>query len=97
MKFIKPNKCWQLVNSPFIVTAGDKIYRFQEGQDKVNECNHKEADTRIVLLAYQKTSDVVAVAKDTDVMIWFYLCGNMFITTSNTVGSSNMMPKNMPI
>ena len=35
VKFIKSNKGWQLINSPFIVTAGDKIYGFQEGQDKV--------------------------------------------------------------
>ena len=47
VKFIKSNKGWQLINSPFIVTAGNKIYRFQEGQEKVNEYNHEEADTRI--------------------------------------------------
>ena len=35
VKFTKSNKGRQLTNSPFIVTAGDKIYRFQEGQDKV--------------------------------------------------------------
>ena len=51
MKFIKSNKGQKLINSPFIVPAGDKIYRFQESQEKVNECNHEEADTRIILLA----------------------------------------------
>ena len=69
VKFIKCNKRQQLINSPFIVTAGDNIYRFQEGQDKVNECNHEEADTRMILLAYQETNDVVVVAKDTDVLV----------------------------
>ena len=35
VKFVKSNKGWQLINSPFIATAGDKIYGFQEGQGKV--------------------------------------------------------------
>ena len=56
VKFIKSNKGRQLINSPFVVTVGSKIYRFQEGQEKVNECNHEEADTRIIL-------------KDTDVLV----------------------------
>ena len=49
-KFIKSKKGPQLINSSFIVTVGDKIYKFQEGQDKVNKCSHEEADTRIILL-----------------------------------------------
>ena len=49
MKLIKPNKGRQLINSPFTVTVGDKFYEFQEDQDKVNKCNHEEADTRIIL------------------------------------------------
>ena len=69
VNFIKSNKGRQLNNSPFIVTAGDKIQRFQECQDKVNECNH--------------------------VIPWVYLCGHMLVKISNTLGSSNMMPKNM--
>ena len=44
VKFIKCNKGRQLINSPFIVAAGNKIYRFQKGQLKVNECNHEESD-----------------------------------------------------
>ena len=54
MKFIKSNKDRQLINSPFIVTAGEKFYEFQEGQDKVNKCNHEEADTRIILLPIKR-------------------------------------------
>ena len=97
MEFIKSYKGRQLINSLCIVTAGDKIYRFQEGQDKVNECNHEEADTVIILLAYQETNDFVVVAKDTNVLVCFDLCVNILITISNTVGSSNMMPKNVLI
>ena len=47
MKFIKCNKGQKLINSPLIVTAGDKIYKFQESQDTVNEWNHEKADTKI--------------------------------------------------
>ena len=75
VKFIKSNKLRQLINSPFIVTAENKIYRFEEGQEKINECNHEEADTRIILLASQGTNDVVVVAKNTDVLVllvWAY-------------------------
>ena len=75
VNFIKFNKGRQLNNSPFIVTAGDKIQRFQECQDKVNECNHEDPDTRIILLAYQEISDVVVFAKDTDplgLLMWAY-------------------------
>ena len=75
VKFIKSNKGWQLINSLFIVTAGDKIYKFQEDQDKVNECNYEEVDTRIVLLASQEVNDVTVVAKDADVvvlLVWTY-------------------------
>ena len=97
VKFIKSSKGRQLTNSPFIVTVRGKIYGFQDGQDKVNQCNHEEADTRIILLAFQEINDVVVVAEDSDVLVCFYLCGNMLITISNTVGSSNMMPKNMLI
>ena len=45
VKFLKSNKGRELINSPYIVTAGDKIYRFQVGQGKVNERNHDEADS----------------------------------------------------
>ena len=97
VKFIKSNKGLQLINLSFVATVGDKIYGFQNGQEKVNKCNHQEADARIILLASQETNGVVAVAKDPDVLLWFYLCGNMLINISNTVYSSNVMPKIMRI
>ena len=48
IQFIKSNKSRQLINLSFLVTVGDRIYSFQEGQDKTDECNHKEADTTII-------------------------------------------------
>ena len=53
-KFLKSNKGRQLINSSFIIIVGDKIYEFQEGQDKVNKCNHEEADTRIIILPIKR-------------------------------------------
>ena len=35
----------------------------------VTECNREEVHTRIILLAYQETSDVAVVSKDTDVFV----------------------------
>ena len=76
MKFIKSKKGRQLIDSPFIVTSGDKIDRFQGGQDKVNEFNHEEADTRIILLAYQETNDLLVLAKNTNVLVLFNPLGD---------------------
>ena len=90
VNFIKSNKGWQLTNSPVIVTAGDKIYIFQGGHDKVKECNHEKTDI-FVLLASQEIKDVVVMAKDTDVLV--YLFGHKLIRISNTIGSSKNIPK----
>ena len=54
VKFIKSHKGSQLINSPFIVTVGNKTYKFEEGQDKVNKCNYGEADIRILLLLIKR-------------------------------------------
>ena len=69
IQFIKSNKSRQLINLSFLVTVGDRIYRFQEGQDKTDECNHEEADTTIILLAHQVSNDVAVIAKDTDDLV----------------------------
>ena len=76
MKFIKSKKGRQLIDSPFVVTSGGKIDRFQEGQDKVNEFNHEEADARIILLAYQETNDLLVLAKNTNVLVLFNPLGD---------------------
>ena len=57
------------------------------GQDKVHERNHDEADSRIILLAFKETNDAAVNAKDTNVLV--------LLIISNTIGSSNMLSKNM--
>ena len=65
-----------LVWKPFIITARDKNYKLMEsGEVLEEECNHEEADTRLVYLALQEDTDIVVVSKDTDVLIllvWAY-------------------------
>ena len=59
-----------MVWKPFIITAGDKNYRLMaSGQVIEEECNHEEADTRLVYLAFQGKSDMVVVSMDTDVLV----------------------------
>ena len=70
------------IKVPFIITVGDENYKLKrtgEVESKTN-CNHEEADSRIVLLALEANSDVVIVAKDTDILIllvWAYTKHNI--------------------
>ena len=41
----------RLINTPFVITEGIKIYKILENDCFEGECNHEEADTRLVLLA----------------------------------------------
>ena len=66
----------KLVWKPFLITSGDRNYKLMEsGEVLEEECNHEEADTRLVYLALQGKTDMVVVSKDTDVLIllvWAY-------------------------
>ena len=60
---------------PYMITAGNKIYRLQKDGDAEEKCYHEEADTRLVLIAFEEQTDVVIVAKDTDflvLLVWAY-------------------------
>ena len=62
---------------PFIITAADQTYQVKGNEvTAMFQCNHEEADTRLVLHAILAEKDVVVVAKDTDVlvlMIWAFV------------------------
>ena len=62
---------------PFIMTSRKKENFILSARNQViSPCNHEEADTRLVLHASKENSDVVAVCKDTDILIlmnWAYL------------------------
>ena len=61
----------------FIIASREKYYFvLPTGNKVISVCNHKEAYTRLELHDSKVDSDVVAVCKDTDVLIlmfWVYL------------------------
>ena len=67
----------QLLLMPLIFIAGDQTIRLENGQDCVKiTCNHEEADTRLILQAYEENCDSVTVSKDSDVLfllVWAYV------------------------
>ena len=64
------------LNLPTVVTSGERTIKIQDGQViEMFNCNHEEADTRLILHSVLLEGDVIVVAKDTDVlivMIWAY-------------------------
>ena len=67
----------QLLPMSLIFITGDQTIRLENGRDSVTTtCNHEEADTRLVLQAFEEDSDAVIVSKDSDVLIllvWAYV------------------------
>ena len=62
---------------PFVTSEEGKTYIVERHRSTLlHECNHEEADTRLVLHAAKQDTDVVIVSKDTDVLvllIWAFL------------------------
>ena len=60
----------------FIVTSNEKTVKINNASvQALSDCNHEEADTRLVLHALLSEKDCVVVASDTDVLIllvWAY-------------------------
>jgi len=74
-KYVFSLKGRRLIDMPFIITVRNKIHRLNGSGNEEEECNHEEADTRLILLALKEETDIVIVAKDTDVLvllIWAY-------------------------
>ncbi len=76
LRYLETTKGMMQLKHPHIFTAGNTTYLLRDGRFSVlHNCNHEEADTRLVLHALLADSDVVVVAKDTDVLIlliWAY-------------------------
>ena len=64
------------LSCPFIVTSKEHTFKIDSfGNRLMFDCNHEEADSRIVLHAILSGQDTVVVSKDTDVLIllvWAY-------------------------
>lgn len=55
---------------PTVFTSGETTVKIQDRKvTEIFNCNHEEADTRLILHAALTEGDVVIVAKDTDVLI----------------------------
>ena len=86
------SRCFQSVEGikylkyPFVISEEGKTYIVERHRfTLLHECNHEEADTRLVLHAAKQDTDVVIVSKDTDVLVlliwafskiaykWFFL------------------------
>eukprot|EP00794_Sanderia_malayensis_P001365 gene1365-biopygen1116 len=61
---------------PVVITSKELTYQITNRSSEVLfHCNHKEADSRLILHAILANQDVVVVAKDTDVLVllvWAY-------------------------
>ena len=66
----------RLLTIPLVLTSGEKTSLVgDEGIRELFNCNHEEADTRLVLHASLENTNIIVVSKDTDVlvlMIWAY-------------------------
>ena len=76
VKYLGTEEGMAQLEHPYIITAGDATFAVRNGTvSELFRCSHEEADTRLVLHALKSDTDVVVVAKDTDVlvlMIWAY-------------------------
>ena len=56
--------------SSLVITDGELTWRIDnKGYTSLPNCNHHEADTRIILHALNSEDEVIVVANDTDVLI----------------------------
>ena len=76
MKYMQSFECRSKLPCEFIVTSKEKTMKVSKATVQVLEdCNHEEADTRLVLHAILCEQDSVIVASDTDVLVllvWAY-------------------------
>ena len=75
-RYISTEEIRNKFKTKFTFTSADETYTIESGVlEMVHKCNHKEADTRLVLHALLCKNDVVIVSKDTDVLVllvWAY-------------------------
>ena len=70
VKYLKTPEVRNRLKLPMIVTETSHTWSInREGCKYLFDCNHEEADTRIVLHASLAEENVVVVAKDTDVLV----------------------------
>ena len=69
-KFFRSEEGRRHLKMPLVFTEQEQQWEITlDGASDSFECNHEEADSRLVLLACEKDTVVVAVAKDTDALV----------------------------
>ena len=69
-KFFRSEEDRRHLKMPLVFTEQEQQWEItRDGASETFECNHEEADSRLVLLACEKNTVVVVVAKDTDVLV----------------------------
>ena len=76
LKYMQSPECRSNLPCDFIVTSKERTIKLNNQSIQILEnCNHEEADTRLVLHAILCNQDCVIVASDTDVLVllvWAY-------------------------
>ena len=68
--YLKNDKVRSTMVIPFVVTEGEKTWQMSAKEVvRLDDCNHIEADTRVVLYASQSSKPVVTCGTDTDILI----------------------------
>ena len=68
--FFQTSEGRKLISVPFIFTCGENTLALTKTtSNELFKCNHEEADTRLILHASLQNTNVVIVAKDTDVFV----------------------------
>ncbi len=70
-KYLKKESVEQSINIPVLVNDEQETWKITTNGDSsiVFQCNHEEADTRMVLQACHEDTNVVVESKDTDVLL----------------------------
>ena len=68
--YYKSEEGRKLFKVPLLINSGEKTWKITRGTiETFPQCNHEEADTRLILHAAMSKSPAVIVAKDTDVFL----------------------------
>ena len=69
-RFVQSVEGMKYLKYPFVISEEGKTYIVERHRSTLlHECNHEEADTRLVLHAAKQDTGVVIVSKDTDVLV----------------------------
>ena len=73
--FYQSQEAKQLISTPIVFTDREQTWEItKDAKTYMFDCNHEEADTRLILHACLADTNIVVVAKDTDVFVFDGVC-----------------------